>query len=151
MYYKYFRKKIWKNRKINSDAAVEIKKEQAKEIKITRRGISKMLAGKDSPKWWFLRSSWKDWGCELWCRRSSIPDRRNRMCKVPKWEKTWCVQTMTRWNRRPLRVEGSEQVAVVKELKITSRILDFVLSLIENYLKDAKEHHTLIWLTYLKG
>ena len=29
---------------------MEIKKEQAKEIKITRRGISKMLAGKDSPK-----------------------------------------------------------------------------------------------------
>ena len=29
---------------------MEIKKEQAKEIKIIRRGISKMLAGKDSPK-----------------------------------------------------------------------------------------------------
>ena len=58
---------------------------------------------------------------------------------------------MTRWTRGRLRVEGSEQVAVVKELKLTSGILDFVLSLIENYLKDAKEHHTLIWLTYLKG
>ena len=48
-------------------------------------------------------------------------------------------------------MEGSEQVALVKELKLTSGILDFVLSLIENYLKDAKEHHTLIWLTYFKG
>lgn len=122
------------------------KKEQAKEIKITRRGISKMLAGKDSPKWWFLRSSWKDWGCELWCQRSSIPDRRNRMCKIPKWEKTWCFK---QWPGEPGDPWGWR--AVVKELKITSGILYFVLGLIENYLKDAEEHHTLIWLTYLKG
>lgn len=128
------------------------KRAQAKEIKITRRGISKMMVREGVSKvmtFWEAPEKSEDLNCDA--GEVAFQTRRNSMCKIRKWEETWCIQTPTRWPEGLWGLSAVSKVATVKEFKFTSGILDFVLSLMENYLKDAEQCHALIWLTYLKG